>query len=587
MLKKLLLLVALLAPLPAIAQSVQQSGSVTRNQVPVWVTSGVIGGSQSAPSSSADSVISSLGVTNNGGAGFCVNSGRAASTAYQALCFGANTTGPATITLQNFGSAPAETLNFIINGVTFPFPGALASITIASTPVIGGTNGDCLTISSAIVNQVPCTILSAGTTGTGPVVLQNSPTLAGTIGGNLTFSGNELFSGNVSMGSQLIVNGVSTPASATNQTVIMGSISAPVLGNTGQAWLFNTAVGGANLQGDGSSQDITLLNKSGTPVMQVTTGTTGIVFPGVLTLSGLASGTCANSVLLNSSNQTILGSCPGAASSIQVGSTAVTSGTANNILFNNAGTLGNETIASILTAGTGISITGTTNATIALVTPVATANGGTGVSSPTAHALLAGEGSSAFASIGPGTLGQGLVSGGGSADPSYISGTWSLLAALTASGSATLNDTSHLTSSYNDYKLVLENLVCSSNNQTVELQVHVNGAFQTSSYITGTLATGNGATSVTNATTFIQLSQASGVQNTGQGLSGEVMFYTPSGTTAPKTVNAKSGHFGGTVFSSVVSSGMYNGGNQAIDGFQVLCSTGNIATGTIKIYGML
>src|ERR1700678_2329747 len=144
MLKKLLLLVALLAPLPAIAQSVQQSGSVTRNQVPVWVTSGVIGGSQSAPSSSADSVISSLGVTNNGGAGFCVNSGRAASTAYQALCFGANTTGPATISLQNFGSAPAETLNFIINGVTFPFPGALASITIASTPITGGTNGNCL-----------------------------------------------------------------------------------------------------------------------------------------------------------------------------------------------------------------------------------------------------------------------------------------------------------------------------------------------------------------------------------------------------------------------------------------------------------
>src|ERR1700722_7102380 len=112
MLKKLLVLAALLAPLPAGAQSVQQSGTVTRGHAAYWVTSGVIGDG----GSSASSPISSFGVTNNGGSGICVNSALPTSPGYQALCLGANTNGPATISLQNFGTAPAEPLQFVING---------------------------------------------------------------------------------------------------------------------------------------------------------------------------------------------------------------------------------------------------------------------------------------------------------------------------------------------------------------------------------------------------------------------------------------------------------------------------------------
>jgi hypothetical protein len=33
--------------------------------------------------------------------------------------------------------------------------------------------------------------------------------------------------------------------------------------------------------------------------------------------------------------------------------------------------------------------------------------------------------------------------------------------------------------------------------------------------------------------------------------------------------------------------GTYTGGNTAIDGFKVLMSSGNIASGTIKLYGRL
>jgi hypothetical protein len=108
------LLLALFLVAPANAQSVQQSGTVTRNHLPYWVASGVIGDA----GSSADSPVTSMGVTNNGGAGFCVNSDRVTAAGRNQLCFGAATSGPAFISLQNLGTAPAETLNFIINGVT-------------------------------------------------------------------------------------------------------------------------------------------------------------------------------------------------------------------------------------------------------------------------------------------------------------------------------------------------------------------------------------------------------------------------------------------------------------------------------------
>lgn len=139
MFKRLLLLAALLAPLPAVAQSsVQYVSPVTRGHVPIWNTNGVIadGGS------SADSPITSLGVTNNGGNGFCVNSGRITSPGYQALCLGANTIGPGIISLQNYGTATAQNLEFIING----------------TPVIIPTGGNNFLIQSGtpVSGHVPC-----------------------------------------------------------------------------------------------------------------------------------------------------------------------------------------------------------------------------------------------------------------------------------------------------------------------------------------------------------------------------------------------------------------------------------------------
>ena len=134
--KKILLALALLlVPLSALGQSVQQSGSVVPGQVPYWVTNGVIGNSGNA----ADSAITSLGVTNATTSGFCVSSGRSTASGRQQLCFGAPLNSAATISLQNYGTATAQNLQFVINGTTISIPtgggGTIPQITVPAAPI--------------------------------------------------------------------------------------------------------------------------------------------------------------------------------------------------------------------------------------------------------------------------------------------------------------------------------------------------------------------------------------------------------------------------------------------------------------------
>ena len=129
--KKLLLLLLLLAG-AAHAQSVQQSGSVTPNHVPVWVTNGVLGDGGTASSGLA----TSFGVTNNGGPGICVNSAPITGP-YNALCLSASTSGAGQITLQNYGGATAQNLQLVINGTAITIPtGGGSSIPTIIAPLV-------------------------------------------------------------------------------------------------------------------------------------------------------------------------------------------------------------------------------------------------------------------------------------------------------------------------------------------------------------------------------------------------------------------------------------------------------------------
>lgn len=135
-------LVGLFLVTPAAAQ-IKQSGSVTNNHVPYWVTSGVLGDG----GTSLDSPITSIGVTSAGGAGICTNSARANSGAWQSFCLGF-IGGIPTLASQNHGSAPAQNLQFSINGTVISVPTGGQSFVFSNGPY---TTGD-----------VPCFFNSSG-----------------------------------------------------------------------------------------------------------------------------------------------------------------------------------------------------------------------------------------------------------------------------------------------------------------------------------------------------------------------------------------------------------------------------------------
>lgn len=262
---------------------------------------------------------------------------------------------------------------------------------------------------------------------------------------------------------------------------------------------------------------------------------------------------------------------------LTVGSTTVSGGSANNVLTTGTGTLSNATIASLLAAGPGISITGTTTATIGI--------GGTN----TAHGVPIWAGAAnSLGNTGVGQTGQQLTGVTG-ADPTFQGGGWTLLATLTCPNNtaAFCDDTSHITTAYNEYAFVMTNLTPSSNATQGLLQVHASGAFQSSGYYGTALA--SAGVLVAGVTNSIPLTIGGVVGNsTGfGGLSGTVLMYGNPGSSNVHGINATVNY---NVNTTTWGGGIADGAwiNAAvIDGVRFAFASSNIASGTVKIYGRL
>ena len=269
--KKILLgAAALLWAVPALAQ-VQQSGTVTARHPAYWVTSGAIGD----PGGATDSALSSLGVTNEGGAGLCVSSQRASAAGRNQLCFSASTAGPATISLQNYGTAAPQSLQFVINGVSFTFPSAISQITVGSTPVLSGINNGILYDNGNIL----------GTLTTPP-------------NGVLTTSGAGLPSISSTLPSGLV-------------------IPTPVLNGLPTG----TGVASTNTPSTLVSRDVSGNFSAGTITANLTGNISGTAPAGTLTGSTLAAGVTASSL---TSVGTLTGGATGAGFTIALGSSTIT-----------------------------------------------------------------------------------------------------------------------------------------------------------------------------------------------------------------------------------------------------------------------
>jgi hypothetical protein len=165
-----------------------------------------------------------------------------------------------------------------------------------------------------------------------------------------------------------------------------------------------------------------------------------------------------------------------------------------------------------------------------------------------------------------------------------------LLNTLTASNSATLSDTTSLTSTYSVYEIVFENILPATNATTCELQIHSGGSFQATGYTSTVYGNANGAAMVfSNATTFIACALPADAPNTAAtgGINGTLRISSPSSAGFKHSLIGQFGYLnsGGANYSSMNVGGLWNTAG-AIDGFQVLFSAGNITSGVIKIYGI-
>lgn len=351
--KLLIALFGLALTQPALAQSVQQSGSVTPNTLTIWNSTGVVKGGVTAN----DSPLTGMSATANDTPAICVNSARSTAVGRNTLCLSASTTGPAKITLQNYGTATAQDLEFVINGSTIAIPtGGGATFPTLITPV---------TINDAICASNTSGVLKDCGVSIGAGIQYGVPYYSAT--GALT----------------------SSAAAATGQFLLGQSASAPL-------W--------TNLTGDVATVS---------PAGAVTLGkVNGVTFPSTFTAHGVLIGEGTSqfqSVTTASIGQCLLSQ--GTSSDPIWSSCAAGAGSAGGsntqVQFNNATSLGGSVNLTWVSPALTIGVAGTTTGQLALA-PAAGASGTVTVQNPSTTAAY-----NFNLPTGAGSLGQPLLSGGG------------------------------------------------------------------------------------------------------------------------------------------------------------------------------
>lgn len=170
-------------------------------------------------------------------------------------------------------------------------------------------------------------------------------------------------------------------------------------------------------------------------------------------------------------------------------------------------------------------------------------------------------------------------------------GGYALLASQTASSSAQLDFTTFISSTYDVYEFVLVGVVPATNNVDFYIRFSTAGTFDTgtnyvnNNYLQAT--SGNVSANGTADTTFA-VRRNGEINNTAQyGLAGRLTMFAPQSTTLGKRI------FGNVVWTGAspnwvnsMMDGYYKNPTVAVDGVRFLFSAGNIASGSIRVYGI-
>lgn len=201
----------------------------------------------------------------------------------------------------------------------------------------------------------------------------------------------------------------------------------------------------------------------------------------------------------------------------------------------------------------------------------------------------------AFGGIAPSSSGYVLTSNGSTSAPSFqapvSSGSLVLLEQHTASSSASLDFTTFISGTYDEYQIECVNVLAATNgaNLVIRMGTGAGPSWDSSGVYQWSLAqwsqTGSGGSAGGNADTSIRIGNS--LSNTATSTwNGSYKFLNPASTASHKFVT---GHYvnvdSSPNFNAGVGGGKY-GSTTAVTGVQFLMSSGNIASGTIRVYGL-
>jgi hypothetical protein len=226
------------------------------------------------------------------------------------------------------------------------------------------------------------------------------------------------------------------------------------------------------------------------------------------------------------------------------------------------------------------------------------AGGGTNsTATPTAGTIPYGTGT-ALAYTAAGTSGQVLQSNAASA-PTWVtpsSGAMVFLSSVTASASATVSIETGFSSTYDTYMLVASDVLLATDNGVLGMRLKIGGT-----YLSGGNYNAYAIQCTSDSVTFVGIADAGAsrvrvTSDQGAG-AGEVanlsMYFGPtSGTTNYKQfywtgVFANSNGAPGAAIALTHGSGAVTGNTGALTGVRFLADTGNITSGTFRLYGIV
>ncbi len=186
------------------------------------------------------------------------------------------------------------------------------------------------------------------------------------------------------------------------------------------------------------------------------------------------------------------------------------------------------------------------------------------------------------------TLGTNLSMSGTTLNASGGGGgglTW--LASYTPSSVASVDITSQISSTYDCYLIIFENLIPVTANDPLNVRFSTNNgvAWVTSNsyYFAASNVTNTGGPSNLNANGATSINIAPQVDTAFEGASGSITLFNP-GSALRKTIAYQLDYASSTVFGSVTGGGM-NTGTTAIDAIQLIFGTNNVASGKVRFYG--